>query len=116
MLRFAPGAAPPARAFWSLTVHDGDALGGGHRVVLAVGDRDPLWHASDGSLTIHLSVDPPRSEATNWLPTPEGPFSLALRLYWPEPSALDGTWWPPAVTLAEEVSGRKATVPPAATG
>jgi hypothetical protein len=116
VLRFAPGAAPPARAFWSLTVHDDDALGAGHRTALAVGDRNPLWHAPDGSLTVHLSVDPPRSEATNWLPTPNGPFSLALRLYWPEPPALDGTWWPPAVTLAEEVSGRKAALPPAAIG
>jgi hypothetical protein len=116
VLRFAPGAAPPAGAFWSLTVHEGDALGGAHRSVLAVGDRDPLWHVPDGSLTIHLSVDPPRSEATNWLPTPRGPFSLALRLYWPEPPALDGTWWPPAVTLLQADSRRESLAPPAATG
>ena len=116
MLRFPPGAVPPARAFWSLTVHDGGALAGGSRKVLAVGDRDPLWHALDGSLTIHLSVEPPASEATNWLPTPQGRFSLALRLYWPEPAALDGTWWPPEVRLVEELSGREPVAPPAVAG
>ena len=75
-----PAPTPPARAFWSLTVHDGDGLAGEHRCRLAVGDRDPLWRAPDGSLTIHLSADPPRSDAANWLPTPPGPFGLALRL------------------------------------
>ena len=115
VLRFAPGSEPPARAFWSLTVHDGDGLAGEHRCRLAVGDRDPLWRAPDGSLTIHLSADPPRSDAANWLPTPPGPFGLALRLYWPGPTALDGSWWPPGVDLAGEASGR-AVVPPAAAG
>jgi hypothetical protein len=32
-----------------------------------------------------------------WLPGPDGPFALALRIYWPEQAALDGTWTPPSV-------------------
>ena len=109
-LRFPPGSDPPAHAFWSLTVHDGDGLADDHRSRLAVGDRDPLWRSPDGSLTIHLSADPPRSDATNWLPIPRGSFSLALRIYWPQPSALDGSWWPPAVDLVDEASGGEAVV------
>ncbi|MFF0429461.1 DUF1214 domain-containing protein [Streptomyces sp. NPDC004520] len=53
----------------------------------------------DGSLTLHVGARPPADEQDrpNWLPAPDGPFSLYLRAYWPEPSALDGTWQPPAV-------------------
>jgi hypothetical protein len=35
---------------------------------------------------------------SNWLPAPDGPFSLYLRAYWPEQDILDGTWTPPPVT------------------
>jgi hypothetical protein len=28
---------------------------------------------------------------------PAGPFYLVLRIYWPEQTALDGTWTPPPV-------------------
>ena len=31
------------------------------------------------------------------VPAPEGPFYMTLRIYWPEPAALDGTWTPPPV-------------------
>ncbi len=31
----------------------------------------------------------------NWLPAPEGPFQMFLRLYWPKAEALDGSWQPP---------------------
>jgi hypothetical protein len=36
------------------------------------------------------------AEQANWLPAPEGPFYLTLRIYSPEQAALDGTWTPPA--------------------
>jgi len=98
VFRLAPGAAPPARAFWSLTAHPRDALAPPEpRSRLAVGDRDPLEPDPDGSLTIRLQAERPELGAPNWLPTPTGRYGLALRLYWPEPAALDGRWRPPAV-------------------
>ena len=53
----------------------------------------------NGSLTIVIQHDRPDSpdEQANWLPAPAGPFYLALRIYVPEPAALDGTWVPAAV-------------------
>lgn len=36
-------------------------------------------------------------EESNWLPAPDGPFALALRIYWPEQAAIEGTWTPPSV-------------------
>jgi hypothetical protein len=94
---FPPGALPPARGFWSLTLYDGrHALpqqeGGRH----AIGSRDPtVRYGADGSLTIVIGRAGQPDE--NRLTPPDGPFSLYLRLYWPEESALDGVWTPPPV-------------------
>jgi hypothetical protein len=42
----------------------------------------------DGGLTITIQRREPTDlkERANWLPTPEGRFYLALRLYWPQPA------------------------------
>jgi hypothetical protein len=34
---------------------------------------------------------------SNWLPAPDSPFVLALRICWPEQTVLDGDWTPPVV-------------------
>jgi hypothetical protein len=99
VLRFPPGGLPPARAFWSLTVYHRDTgmlvANPIHRY--AIGNRSPdLQYGPDGSLTIRISHNPPADDA-NWLPAPEGLFYLTLRLYRPDPAALDGAWKPPAV-------------------
>lgn len=94
---FPAGSLPPARGFWSLTVYDaGHALprqaGGRH----AIGSHDPTVRLeADGSLTIVVGRS--GQDEDNRLTPPPGPFSLYLRLYWPEKSALDGAWTPPAV-------------------
>lgn len=58
----------------------------------------------DGSLTILIQNDSPGSEnEANWLPAPDGPIYLVLRLYWPKteaPSILpagSGSWAPPGI-------------------
>jgi hypothetical protein len=37
------------------------------------------------------------AQRSNWLPAPNGDFSLYLRSYWPEQAILDGSWTPPAI-------------------
>lgn len=65
----------------------------------ATGDRTPGLHrATDGSLTIMSAASQPDCGATNWLPSPADEFHLMLRLYWPGPDVLSGTWTPPPVT------------------
>jgi hypothetical protein len=50
---------------------------------------------------LHISKDSPGKELEpNWLPAPDGPFYLVMRLYGPEEAALEGRWSPPGVKKA----------------
>jgi hypothetical protein len=52
----------------------------------------------DGSLTLLLQHQSPgKDRESNWLPAPAGNFNLIMRLYWPKPEVLDGSWTPPSV-------------------
>ena len=79
--------------------HDAFGIPNAEAPAGAIGDRDALKFADDGSLTLYIQRESPGSDKeSNWLPAPqEGTFTMNLRLYWPKPAALDGTWQPPAV-------------------
>jgi len=98
-LRFSPGALPPVRGFWSLTIYnDKHFLVANPIGRYALGDRDPTRAEPDGTLDLLIQRDDPGPEKrANWLPAPAAGFTLALRLYFPKPAVLDGTWRPPAV-------------------
>ena len=50
----------------------------------------------DGGYTLlHPERLAGHGKEANWLPAPKGPFMLVLRLYWPKPDALNGTWKAP---------------------
>ncbi len=62
---------------------------------------------ADGSLTIDVQKDSPgKAKESNWLPAPDGPIYLVMRLYWPKeapPSILPpgaGTWKPPGIVAS----------------
>ena len=56
---------------------------------------DDFVFEDDGSLVLTISKDAPKdARQANWLPAPDGPFYMVLRLYGPQPEALDGTWTP----------------------
>ena len=68
---------------------------------------------ADGSLTLYIQKDSPgKDKESNWLPAPDGPIYLVMRLYWPKdtpPSILppgEGTWQPPALVQAPVMSRR----------
>ena len=98
-LRFPADGIPPAHAFWSLTMYDAESyLVANELDRYALGDRDELVHGPDGSITIYLQRERPApDEVPNWLPAPQGPFRLALRLYVPDQTVLDRIWVPPPV-------------------
>ncbi|MCR9294350.1 MAG: DUF1254 domain-containing protein [bacterium] len=101
VLHFTKDEIPPVRAFWSLTMYnEKQAFADNPINRYAIGDRDAMKFEDDGSLTIYIQRNSPgKDKESNWLPAPKsGGFSMNLRLYWPKPEALDGTWKPPAVT------------------
>lgn len=98
-LTFTKDEIPPAKAFWSLTMYDIESyLVPNELNRYALGDRSELNYAPDGSLTIYLQKENPgKDKEANWLPAPDGPFRLALRLYAPEEDVINRRWLPPAV-------------------
>ena len=111
-LTFAKDEYPPVNAFWSVTMYDGKT----QLLIKNPIDRylinSPMLPSmnknSDGSLTLYIQKDSPgKDKEANWLPAPDGPIYLVMRLYWPKntpPSILpvgEGTWQPPALTQAQ---------------
>ena len=97
VLHFLPEQIPPVNAFWSLSLYGADeALCENPIGRYVLGDRDPLAYGEEGSLDLSIQHERPASQP-NWLPAPEGPFSLNLRLYWPQAEVLDGRWRPPGL-------------------
>ena len=96
-------ALPPVRAFWSATVYDPTGFQVANELNrFALGDRDDLSYNADGSLDLFFQHHRTSDEMlTNWLPTPEGPFTITMRLYLPEDSVFDGTWQLPLLERLE---------------
>jgi hypothetical protein len=99
-LHFDKGDAPPATAFWSVTLYDAE----GYQVPnslnrFAVSSWMPFKYNADGSLDLYFQNESPGAgKETNWLPAPKGGFNLTMRLYAPKSEALTGKWNPPPVT------------------
>jgi hypothetical protein len=112
-LTFAANNYPPVNAFWSVTVYDGKTQllveNPINRYLINSPMLPNLKKNADGSLTIHIQKDAPAADKkSNWLPAPDGPIFLVMRLYWPRrippPSILppgDGTWKPPGVIVTQ---------------
>jgi hypothetical protein len=107
-LTFAAGQYPPVNAFWSITMYDGKTQllikNPIDRYLINSTMLPGMKKNPDGSLTIYIQKDSPgKAKESNWLPAPDGPIYLVMRLYWPKtepPSILppgEGTWQPPPV-------------------
>jgi len=97
VLHFDKDQIPPADAFWSLTMYGADQFFVANPIDrFAIGDRDKLAFNADGSLDLYIQKENPGADKqANWLPAPEGPFTMNLRLYLPRREALEGRWTPP---------------------
>jgi hypothetical protein len=111
-LTFAAGQLPPVNAFWSVTMYDGKTQllieNPINRYLINSPMLPNLKKNADGSLTLYIQKDSPgEDKESNWLPAPNGPIYLVMRLYWPKteaPSILppgNGTWKPPAIIVAK---------------
>jgi hypothetical protein len=98
-LRFDKGDMPPANAFWSITLYDSDGFQVANPLNrFAVSSWMPFKYSADGSLDLYFqNASPGADKEANWLPAPQGPFNLMMRLYAPRSEALNGKWNPPPV-------------------
>ena len=98
---FAKGQEPPVRGFWSLTLYNEHHLftpNALNRYSLGTKSKSFLKYNADGSLTLYFGAKSPgKDKETNWVPAPNGAFSLYIRCYWADKAVLDGTWMPPQV-------------------
>ncbi|WP_454610347.1 DUF1254 domain-containing protein [Labrenzia sp. MBR-25] len=106
VLHFDAGDLPPVNAFWSVTIYDND----GYQVAnslnrFALSSWMPMQKNPDGSLDLYFQHESPgKDKEANWLPAPDGPFNVTMRLYAPKPQVLIGKWAPPAINKAEKLS------------
>jgi hypothetical protein len=107
-LTFAKDQFPPVNAFWSVTMYDGKTQllieNPINRYLINSPMLPNMKKNADGSLTLYIQKDSPgKDKESNWLPAPDGPIYMVMRLYWPKtepPSILpagEGTWQPPAI-------------------
>lgn len=111
-LTFPPGEQPPVNAFWSVTMYDGKTQllieNPINRYLINSPMLTNMKKNADGSVTLYIqNKSPGADKEANWLPAPNGPIYLVMRLYWPktEPPSLlpagEGTWKPPAIVAAK---------------
>ena len=103
-LHFAKGQIPPVNAFWSLTIYkrrDGYLVKNPINRY-SIGNRTRgVKPDADGSLTILIQHESPGKEKeSNWLPAPDEPFYMVLRIYGPKPEAVNGQWLPSPINKA----------------
>ncbi len=106
VMHFNKGEMPPANGFWSLTMYDKDYFFVPNKLNrYTLSSRSKFVANADGSVDLYLQPESPgKAKEANWLPAPKGQFIPMLRLYWPKetpPSLIDGTWKPPAITVAQ---------------
>jgi hypothetical protein len=105
VLRFEADDMPPVGAFWSTTMYDLEK-----RLMVAnpikrysIGDRTAgLQYGDDGSLEIYIQHGSPGPEKeSNWLPAPNAPFYMLMRLYLPSMEILNGQYEIPPVVRVQ---------------
>jgi hypothetical protein len=111
-LTFAAGQLPPVNAFWSVTMYDGKTQllikNPINRYLINSPMLPKMKLDANRGLTLCIQKESPGADKeSNWLPAPNGPIYLVMRLYWPKtepPSILpagDGTWKPPGIVKAK---------------
>ncbi|MCX5581194.1 DUF1254 domain-containing protein [Kaistia terrae] len=99
-ITFAAGQEPPVNGFWSVTLYNDKHLFHANdlkRYSLGTKNKN-LKRNPDGSLTLYAGAKSPGADKeTNWLPAPDGDFSLYIRAYWGKEPILSGSWQPPSI-------------------
>ncbi|QOC27471.1 DUF1254 domain-containing protein [Microbacterium hominis] len=102
-ITFTAEQLPKVRFFWSATLYTIPqrllSTNGIDRY--SIGDRTPdVVYNDDGTLTLYVQHNRPPvpGEAANWLPSPEGPFTVIIRAYGGDERIANGTYALPPIT------------------
>ena len=107
-ITFPAGQLPPVNAFWSITMYDARTQllidNPINRYLINSPMLPGLKKNADGSITVYVQKESPgKDKESNWLPAPNGPMFVVMRMYWPKTDAPsvyplgEGTWQPPAL-------------------
>ncbi|MDM0037329.1 DUF1254 domain-containing protein [Variovorax sp. J22P271] len=107
-ITFGKDQLPPVNAFWSVTMYDGKTRflidNPIDRYLVNTAMLPQFQRNDDGGITLYLQhTSPGTGKEANWLPAPNGPMYVVLRLYLPKPEVLSGRWSAPAI---QEASAR----------
>ena len=102
-ITFTAAQLPKARFFWSATLYTlpERLLSANEIDRYSIGDRTPdIHYDDDGSLTLYVQhVRPADSvQAANWLPSPNGPFTVIIRAYGGDDTIAEGNYQLPPIT------------------
>ena len=81
-------------AFWSVTMYDGKSQllieNPINRYLINSPMVTDMKKNADGSLTLYIQKKSPgKAKESNWLPAPDGPIYIIMRLYWPKEERLE---------------------------
>jgi len=101
VLKFTAEQIPAVDAFWSVTMYDADGFLVENPIRrYSIGDQtEGLQYGADGSLEIYLQHESPgQDKKSNWLPAPNAPFNVDMRMYLPKPYEIgDPLYAPPGI-------------------
>lgn len=100
-ITFERGELPPVNGFWSMTMYNKHHMFNPNELErYSLGTKNKaLKYNEDGSLTLYAGhKSPGKNLESNWLPAPDGTFSLYIRAYWGKEAILDGSWKPPVIS------------------
>ena len=103
-LTFKKDNMPPFTAFWSLSLFDKDGnvfVNPKKRNFISPMMKDALKFEANGDLVLYIQKDSPgKDKEANWLPAPNGVFTLVFSGYLPSDALIEKQWQVPILTTA----------------
>ena len=101
-IHFDADKLPPVNSFWSLTMYELPqsllVKNPIDRYLVNSTMMEQFIRDDKGGITIYIQHESPGADKEpNWLPAPQGAFSVVMRLYWPKKEVLNGSWQQPKI-------------------
>jgi hypothetical protein len=102
VLHFDKDALPPVSVFWNMSMYDDREffIENEFKRYSIGSTTEGLKADPDGSVTVQIQNERP-ADTSNWLPAPNGPFNLTMRLYGSQTPILNGSYRLPGIKRAD---------------